>query len=122
MSAFFFGGTGDIAFLGGNVYTKQKAHIINLNKKKIPYDLIFFPTPIFLNLVFFPKFPSLSPLDILPKNLNILRKIILLLISLFPRYVHPHRHSIPFPSSKHDILPNRVRLENLPEIRNFTHH
>ena len=44
-----------------------------------PYNLIFFPTPIFLILDFLPKnfrpLP-LSPLDILPNNLNIIGNMI----------------------------------------------
>ena len=46
----------------------------------VPYNLIFFPTPILLNLDFLPpKSPFASfPLDILPNSLNIIEKMILL--------------------------------------------
>ena len=58
---------------------------------KVPYNLIFFLTPIFYILVFLPEisvsFPLL-PLDILPNSLNIIGKIILLPIFLFPCHIY----------------------------------
>ena len=53
---------------------------------KVPYNLIFFPTPIFEILIFFTKisvpFPS-SPLDKLPYSLNIKEQMILLPLTLY---------------------------------------
>ena len=88
--------------------------------KKFPATLYSSPSPFFFNLDFLPRnFQPLllSPLDILSNSLNIIRKMIFLPRSLFSRYIFPHSHDIPFPSSQLYILPNRLDKE----IRNFIH-
>ena len=58
---------------------------------KVPYNLIFFPTPIFLNLPRHVRPLLLFPLDILPKCLNIIGHIILLPLYIFlTSYSFPH--------------------------------
>ena len=71
---------------------------------KVPYNLIFLPTPIsFLILIFFPEisvpFPF-SPLDILPNSFNILGKMILLTCS----HVIFFLTAMIFPSLLHNLL------------------
>ena len=94
---------------------------------KVPYNLIFFPTPNIL--IFFPKMsiPSLfSPLYSLPSSLNIIRK-------MFPLSPFPFFHVIFFPKAM--IFPSPLynliffpnSLNNFPPprkgggIRNITH-
>ena len=95
---------------------------------KVQYNLIVYPPPnCFLKiLIFFPKtylpFPS-SPLDILPRSLNIIGKMILLPLSIsFTVYSSPQPgHSLPGPSSK-TWYSSSTDLINSPKGgRNFIH-
>ena len=75
-------------------------------------QLYILPHPKFLKiLIFFPKCPSpisSSPLDNLPDSQNIIRKMILFLLSLFSNNILPNSHDILFPPSKLDILPRQT--------------
>ena len=78
---------------------------------KVPYNLRFFPTPMFFGIfIFLPEifvpFP-LSPLDILPNSLNIIWKMILLPFPFFSSYIVPHSHDIPFPFHNLIFFPTR---------------
>ena len=55
---------------------------------KVSYNLIFFPTPNFLNLIFNPKLPS--PSSLLRLIFFPIGKMILHPLYLFPYYILPH--------------------------------
>ena len=87
---------------------------------KVPYSLIFFPIPIFLNPDFLPKISvpfSSFPLDILPSSLNIIEKMTSLHFPLFPRYILTHRrHDINFPLHNLIFFLNRLKELYTPLI------
>ena len=86
---------------------------------KFPYNLIFFPTPIFF--ISSPKCPSppfFSALDILPNSLNIMEKIILLPLFLFTTLYSLSQpcHSLPLLIFFPNIL-GLYRILIWPDIR-----
>ena len=80
--------------------------------------------PHFIYFLFSSPNFSFSPLDILPNSLNIIRKMILLPISLFSMYTFFPTAMI-FPSPLHNWIFFPNRLDKIPwgggEIRNFIH-
>ena len=83
------------------------------------YSLYSSPPPFLKILIFSPEISVLFPLPHLIfffNGLNIKGKMMLPSISLFPRYILPHSHDIPFSSAQNNILSQQTWWTSLLEL------
>ena len=93
--------------------------VLDIGEYKVPYNLIFFPTPFLIFLIFFPTisvlFPS-SPLDNLPYSLNIIEQMILLPLTPFFHVIFSPE-ALKFPSPIHSLIFFPKGIDKLPPRR-----